>query len=75
MRWRVGYFAAITAAVVTAVVAVAGCSQTVSGTARRAQSAVPDPNRSYGYVDDRCGLLVDGSIQQAIGADHTCRPY
>ena len=75
MRWRVGYFAAITAAVVTAVVAVAGCSQTVSGTARRAQSAVPDPNRSYGYVDDRCGLLVDGSIQQAIGADHIVRPY
>src|SRR6476619_5929707 len=75
MRWRVGYFAAIAAAVVTAVVAVAGCSQTVSGTARRAQSAVPDPNRSYGYVDDRCGLLVDGSIQQAIGADHIVRPY
>jgi len=75
MRWRVGYFAAVAAAVVTAVVAVAGCSQTVSGTARRAQSAVPDPNRSYGYVDDRCGLLVDGSIQQAIGADHIVRPY
>jgi hypothetical protein len=75
MRWRVGYFAAVAAAAVTAVVAVAGCSQTVSGTARRAQSAVPDPNRSYGYVDDRCGLLVDGSIQQAIGADRIVRPY
>src|SRR6478735_4480373 len=75
MRWRVGYFAAVAAAVVTAVVAVAGCSQTVSGTARRAQSAVPDANRSYGYVDDRCGLLVDGSIQEAIGADHIVRPY
>lgn len=60
---------------VTAVVAVAGCSQTVGGTARRAQSAVPDPNRSYGYVDDRCGLLLDGSIQQTIGADHIVRPY
>jgi len=36
---------------------------------------VPDPNRSYGYVDDRCGLLVDGSIQQAMGADHIVRPY
>jgi hypothetical protein len=36
---------------------------------------VPDPNRSYGYVDDRCGLLVDSSIQQAIGADHIVRPY
>src|SRR3954468_23181711 len=75
MRWRVGCFAAVAAAAVTAVVAVAGCSQTVSGTARRAQSAVPDPNRSYGYVDDRCGFLVDGSIQQTIGADHIVRPY
>ena len=75
MRWRVRYFAAVAAAAVTAVVAVAGCSQTVSGSARRAQSGVPDPNHSYGYVDDRCGLLVDGSIQQAIGADHIVRPY
>ena len=72
MRWRVNPVAVVA---VTAVVTVAGCSQTVSGTARRAQSAVPDPNRSYGYVDDRCGLLVDGSIQQAIGADHIVRPY
>src|SRR5258705_3303201 len=72
MRWRVN---PITVVAVTAVVVVAGCSQTVSGTAHREQSAVPDPNRSYGYVDDRCGLLVDSSIQQAIGADHIVRPY
>ena len=72
MRWRVNPVAVVA---VTAVVTVAGCSQTVSGTARRAQSAVPDPNRSYGYVDDRCGLLVDSSIQQTIGADHIVRPY
>ena len=72
MRWRVNPVAVVA---VTAVVAVAGCSQTVSGTARRAQPGVPDPNRSYGYVDDRCGLLVDGSIQQTIGADHILRPY
>jgi hypothetical protein len=56
-------------------VTVVGCSQTVSGTARRSQSGVPDPNRSYGYVDDRCGLLVDSSIQQIIVADHIVRPY
>jgi uncharacterized protein DUF3558 len=72
MLWRVNPVAVVA---VTAVVTVAGCSQTVSGTARRAQSAVPDPNRSYGYVDDRCGLLVDSSIQQAVGADHIVRPY
>ena len=72
MRWRVNPVAVVA---VTAVVTVAGCSQTVSGTARRSQPGVPDPNRSYGYVDDRCGLLVDGSIQQTIGADHIVRPY
>jgi len=72
MRWRVNPVAVVA---VIAVVTVAGCSETVSGTARRASFAVPDPNRSYGYVDDTCGLLVDSSIQQAIGADHITRPY
>jgi Protein of unknown function (DUF3558) len=72
MRWPVKSVAVVT---VTAAVIVAGCSQTVSGTALRADSGVPDPNRSYGYVDDRCGLLVDSSIQQAMGADHIVRPY
>ena len=72
MRWPVKPVAVVT---VTAVVTVAGCAQTVSGTALRAESGVPDPNRSYGYADDRCGLLVDSSIQQAMGADHIARPY
>jgi hypothetical protein len=72
MRWRVKPVAVVA---VTAVVTVAGCAQTVSGTARRAQPGVPDPNRSYGYVDDRCGLLVDSSIQEIIGADNVVRPY
>jgi Protein of unknown function (DUF3558) len=72
MRWRIKQVAVVA---VTAVVTVAGCSQTVSGTARRAQPGVPDPNRSYGYVDDRCGLLVDGSIQEVLGADDVVRPY
>jgi hypothetical protein len=72
MRWRVKPVAVVA---VTAVVTVTGCSQTVGGTARRASIAVPDPNRSYGYVDDRCGLLVDSAIQQTIGADQIVRPY
>ncbi|HKH51947.1 MAG TPA: DUF3558 domain-containing protein [Mycobacterium sp.] len=72
MRWRVN---AVAVAAVTAVVTVAGCSETVSGTAQRARPGVPDPNRSYGYVDDRCGLLLDGSIQEMMGADHIVRPY
>ena len=72
MCWR-GKPVVVVAA--TAVVAVAGCSQTVNGTAQRAPLAVPDPTRSYGYVDDRCGLLVDSSVQEALGADNVVRPY
>jgi hypothetical protein len=72
MRWRVNQVAVTT---VTVAAIVAGCSSTVSGTARRAHPAVPDPTRSYGYVDDRCGLLLDGSVQEALAADHVVRPY
>ncbi len=54
---------------------VASCSSTVSGTAQRAQLGVPDPDRSYGYVHDRCGLLADDTVQQTLGADHIVRPY
>lgn len=60
---------------VTAVVTAGGCAQTVGGQAQRATSSVPDPDRSYGYVDDRCGLLQDISVQEALGAEHIVRPY
>jgi hypothetical protein len=56
-------------------VTAGGCSQTVSGAARRAHPAVPDPDRSYGYVDDRCGLLEDSTIQEMLTADNVVRPY
>ncbi len=36
---------------------------------------MPDPERSYGYVDDRCGLLEDSSIQQMLDAENVVRPY
>ena len=72
MRWRVK---AVAIAAVTAVVTVGGCAQTVGGTAQRAHPAVPDPDRSYGYVDDRCGLLEDTSIQEMLGAENVVRPY
>lgn len=55
--------------------AAAGCAQTVPGTAERALSDVPDPDRSYGYVQDRCGLLEDDSIQETLAADDVTRPY
>src|SRR5215470_3137217 len=72
MRWRVK---AVAIAAVTAVVTVGGCAQTVGGTAHRAHPAVPDPDRSYGYVDDRCGLLEDNTIQEMLGAKNVVRPY
>jgi hypothetical protein len=54
---------------------VAGCSQTVAGTAQRFDYGVPDPGRSYGYVDDRCGLLDNDSVQDTLDADEVTRPY
>jgi hypothetical protein len=72
MRWRVK---AVAIAAVTAVVTAGGCAQTVGGTAQRAHPAVPDPDRSYGYVDDRCGLLEDNTIQEMLGAKNVVRPY
>lgn len=72
MRWR---FSPIAVAAVVAVVTVAGCAETVRGSAQRARSAVPDPDRSYGYVDDRCGLLEDDTVRETLGAEIVTRPY
>jgi hypothetical protein len=72
MRWRVNQVAV---AAVTAAAIVAGCSSTVSGIARRAHPGASDPTRSYGYVDDRCGLLLDSSVQETLAADDVVRPY
>jgi hypothetical protein len=60
---------------VTVTATMAACAQTVSGTAQRAETGVPDPDRSYGYVNDRCGLLDDSSVQTTLGADEVTRPY
>ena len=54
---------------------VAGCTTTVDGTARPVQSPGPDASRSYGYVDDRCGLLHDETVAETVGAEHVVRPY
>jgi hypothetical protein len=61
--------------VVTAAVAAVGCAQIVGGSAQRAGPGVPDPDRSYGYVDDRCGLLLDDTIKELLSADRVVRPY
>jgi Protein of unknown function (DUF3558) len=71
MRCRVKGLAAVT----VAAAAIVGCSQTVTGSAERAGPGVPDPDRSYGYVDNRCGLLSDETIQETVDADSVVRPY
>jgi len=60
---------------VTTTATAAGCSQTVTGAAQRSESGVADEGRSYGYVDDRCGLLDNSSIQSTLGAQDVTRPY
>ncbi|BBX71943.1 DUF3558 domain-containing protein [Mycolicibacterium psychrotolerans] len=52
-----------------------GCAQTVEGMAQREDGTVPDPDRTYGYVDDRCGLLDDSTVQATLGAAEVVRPY
>ena len=62
-------------AAVIAVVAATACSQTVGGTAERTRPRVPDPDRSFGYVDKRCGLLHDETIQQLLDAESIVKPF
>ncbi|WP_299561801.1 DUF3558 domain-containing protein [uncultured Mycolicibacterium sp.] len=61
------------AVLLAAVVAtVGGCTRTVTGTAQR---GTPEATRDYGYVEDRCGLLLDTTVQQLLGGDEIVRPY
>lgn len=75
MLQRAGRVAVFLAVAVTTTATAAGCSHTVSGTAQRSDPGVPDPDRSYGYVDDRCGLLDNSTIQATLGADEVTRPF
>ncbi|MBV9512756.1 MAG: DUF3558 domain-containing protein [Mycobacteriaceae bacterium] len=54
---------------------VPGCSRTISGAAHRATHQGGVSERGYGYADNRCGLLLDSTIQQVVGADYVVRPY
>ena len=42
--------------------------------AERAGATVPDPDRSYGFVDDRCGLL-DDAVLELLGATNVVKPF
>jgi hypothetical protein len=76
MRRRVSGVAGWAATAVTVVVTAVGCAHSITGTALPAQSdAVPDPDRDYGYVDNRCGLLEDSTVSETLDADEVVRPY
>ncbi|MDY6998797.1 MAG: DUF3558 domain-containing protein [Actinomycetota bacterium] len=62
-------------AAVTVTAAAAACSQTVTGSAQRADPDTAEMNRSYGYVDDRCGLLDDSAVLETLEATEVARPY
>jgi hypothetical protein len=75
MRRRVTGGGVVLAVAVTAMVAVSGCARSVDGTAQKGAPDVPDPDRNYGYVDNRCGLLEDSTVAETLGADEVVRPY
>jgi hypothetical protein len=62
-------------AVAATATAGAGCAQQVDGVAQPARSLDADAERSYGYIDNRCGLLTDDSVQGLLAADDVVRPY
>ncbi|MEU0495255.1 DUF3558 domain-containing protein [Mycobacterium sp. NPDC006124] len=62
-------------AVGLATLAVVACTRTVGGVAERARPAVPNPTRSYGFVDDRCGLLDDETLRGLLGASIVVKPF
>lgn len=74
LRWC-GDLGRILAVAVATTATVVGCAQTVTGVAQRSDAGAVDPDRSYGYVDDRCGLLDDTTVQATVGADQITRPY
>lgn len=62
-------------AAAAAVLTAAGCVQQVDGTAHAVRSVDADAARSYGYTDNRCGLLTDDSVRSLLSADNVVRPY
>jgi hypothetical protein len=67
--------AALVFTAVTVALVAGACTQTVDGDAERARPEVPDPDRSYGYVDDRCGLLLDDTVKDLLEAETVTRGY
>ncbi|MCW2649417.1 MAG: hypothetical protein QOE41_3688 [Mycobacterium sp.] len=72
MSWR---GLAVAAVVVATPLAAIGCTHSVTGAAQRAVHGDGESGHGYGFSQDRCGLLLDATVQQVLGADHVVRPY
>jgi hypothetical protein len=67
--------AAVAAVVVLAPVAATACTQMVTGSAQRAIGSGDPVGRGYGFTQDRCGLLLDKTVAETVGAQKAVRPY
>src|SRR5271156_2379516 len=69
--------ARILVAATTAVVAslaMGGCTRSAGENTQQAPH-IDGSAPGYGFAGDRCGLLLDSSVQEAVGADHVVWPY
>jgi hypothetical protein len=66
---------AVAVVVVSTPTAMVACTETVDGTAQRDTQTEGGSSRGYGYAENRCGLLLDTTVQEIIGADKVVRPY
>jgi Protein of unknown function (DUF3558) len=67
--------ATVAAAVLVALAACTSCTRTVTGSAQRAVGSDDHGAKGYGFALDRCGLLLDNTVAQVVGADKVVRPY
>lgn len=65
--------AIVACAAATVLLSGSGCADMVDGTAERA--TVERPANGYAYVDNRCGLLEDSTVQEVLKAQRVVRPY
>ncbi len=60
---------------VSLLVGTVACTRVVPGTPERATVGVGASDRGYGFAEDRCGLLLDGTVQEIVGAKDVVRAY
>lgn len=72
VNWR---GVALAVVVVPTLVTAVGCARTVSGTPHRVARPINVSAHGYGYTNDRCGMVMDITVEQLAGADNLIRTY